>query len=369
MANQTAGSTSFRKLPPDRWPSDCRALLKGTQDGRSSFSVSGAWRPKWSSGTREMRLADFAIFLNWFIESGRYQAGLSVAVQVTYELVEAYYLALEKAGLSFNTRARRLNGLYAALRQLAPPADRWRWLQKAAKECEGFAAETKQACLDDPSTEELAQVARELFRRAEQGDESNLDSALLFRDGLLILLFALAGPRRHTLYVMDIGVNLKAEGDDWVVEWPAQQMKGGKRGVRRALPRLLAVTTAKYIEKHRPVLMARAAAPAPGALRAVWISDRGTRLCESSIYKRVCKWTEEILHKRINPHRFRHAGATTLAVLHPEEVALVTPWLTHSCRDSARQSYILAQDIDATRRFAETIDEERFGREKSDEDR
>jgi integrase len=156
---------------------------------------------------------------------------------------------------------------------------------------------------------------------------------------------------------MDLGTNLKVDGDDWMAEWPAKQMKGGRRGVRRVLPELLTVALNRYLEKHRPVLLTRAASPTP----AVWLSDRGTRLCESEIHKRVCKWTEEILHIRVSPHRFRHAGATTLAVLHPEEVALATPWLTHACRDSARDSYILAQDLDASRRFVKAIYEEKSG--------
>jgi integrase len=313
-----------------------------------------------------MRRDDFAIFLNWFVISGRYRPDLPVVAQVTKEVVELYYLELEKADLSFNTRARRLNGLYAALRLLDPPAKKWLWLQKAAKECETYADETRLVPREQPTSKDLVGVAVELFRRSEQDVHSDVERAVLFRDGVLVLFLAVTGIRRHSLAVMEIGVNLKVQGDDWTAEWPASQMKGGRRAVQRLLPPLLMSPLLQYLEKHSPVLLSRAASPMCDAQAAVWLSDRGTRLSEAAIYKRVCKCTEEVLNVRIGPHRFRHAGATTLAVLHPEEVALATPWLTHLSPRSASKSYILAEDLEASRRFARAVLGEHSERGKSD---
>jgi hypothetical protein len=173
-------TVSFRKLPFEHWPADCSVLLRDPRDGKRTFSVTKSRQPRWSPGTRKMRLDDFAIFLNWLTESGNHQKELPVAAQVTKELAKAYYVDLEKAGLGFHTRARRLNGLYAALRQLAPPGDRWRWLQKAPKECEKFAAETRKVPTKQPTTDDLVRTAFELFQRAERGEQSDLKGALLF---------------------------------------------------------------------------------------------------------------------------------------------------------------------------------------------
>ncbi len=70
---------------------------------------------------------------------------------------------------------------------------------------------------------------------------------------------------------------------------------------------------------------------------------------------RVGNLTLELTGKRVPPHFFRDAAATTLARVSPDAVKLIRPVLAHSGFKTAERHYIHAQTIDAGRRYAEVV--------------
>jgi integrase len=358
----------FRTLPVDQWPTDCQQFLERGDRGANPFaSRSSAWHRQ-SSASRKLRLDDLGIFLDWLIATNRYRADSVVADQVAQHLIEEYYADLEGAGVGFYTKARRLIGLYVCLRTLSPKSD-WNWLLKVGKECERIAKATKEPPDSLPLTPDLAGAGIELLRRSADVDHSDLERAVLYRDGLLICFLAFVAPRRHALHAMSVSSHLTKQGETWVIEWPPEDIKGRRRGVRRELPHILGATLERYFEVHHRVLMAGAKNLAGAKGLPVWATVHGSRMSEDQISKRVKQWTEEILGVAVNVHAFRHSGATTLAVLHPEHIALATSWLGHASPDTAASFYILAESVDASTRFTTAIDALRFGSKRFSHER
>ena len=66
----------------------------------------------------------------------------------------------------------------------------------------------------------------------------------------------------------------------------------------------------------------RGAKPAGEAL---WVSSRGSALTEMAIYLRIREHTQKAFGQAINPHLFRDAAATTLAIADPAHVRVAAP--------------------------------------------
>ena len=190
---------------------------------------------------------------------------------------------------------------------------------------------------------------------------SVLERAILFRDGLIIMFVALTGTRRGALRVMRIGEHLQRREGSFEVRWSASEMKGGRRGYRLELGHRLSACFDRYLECHRPILLARAKSPSPGEARAVWLSERGTHLSEDGMSRQVGRRTEDAFNIAVNLHAFRQSACTTIAIEIPEHAWIATPLLQHATGDTATQVYNLGSALEASRRVTKAIDADRFG--------
>ncbi|HVM81779.1 MAG TPA: hypothetical protein VMU06_22350 [Stellaceae bacterium] len=352
--------TGFKQLPHNQWPADCLPLLQPVPAGGNPYS--GAQTPwtRLNPTSRKVRLQSFAVFLDWLMRTGRYDSGRPVTKQVTRNLAEAYDVDMAAAKLSYYTRGIRLSGIYAGLRELAPKGE-WRWLQQVAKECERLAKETRELPAFQPLPIDLVRAGLTYLQRSEAPGLSDRKRATLFRDGTIIIFFALVGQRRGAVAVMLLGEHLKTDEPTWLVDWPPEDIKGKRHGHTQELPDELVRILRRYLEVHRPVLLQRAEKVTPVAARALWLSERGTPLCESAIYKRHRHVSKDILGIAVNPQAVRHAGATFIAKEHPELVAIIAEWLGHTNGRTAPEHYILETNIAVSRRFVGAIDKMRFG--------
>jgi integrase len=138
-------------------------------------------------------------------------------------------------------------------------------------------------------------------------------------------------------------------------------MKGGKRGYDAEIGPKLTTLFGRYLETYWPVLLGQAGLSTADARFPLWLSIRGTRMCESAIYKAVCRRTKAALGTAVNPHRFRHAIATTVAIELPEHTPIVTPLLGHLDEETAEQAYNLATSLQAGGRYGAALDALCFG--------
>ena len=188
---------------------------------------------------------------------------------------------------------------------------------------------------------------------------SGLAATLLHRDGLLIAFLALVPLRIRNLAGLRIGRNVIDVNGTWLIALDARETKT-HAPIDIAWPEVLAAPLATYLTIHRPLLsslVGRWSKPIDGAL---WVSSDGSPMTEMAIYLRVCKHTREAFGAAVNPHLFRDAAATTLAIADPENVRVAAPLLGHRTFSTTERYYQQAKSFEAHRQYITAL----FGEEK-----
>lgn len=117
------------------------------------------------------------------------------------------------------------------------------------------------------------------------------------------------------------------------------------------MPDAAATPLRRYLHTARPYLMAR------GGQRhdRLWVGDNGRPMSAAMVGIRIAQTTERVTGKRISPHLFRDAAATTLARSSPGDAALIRPLLGHSSDQTVARHYIHAGSIEAGRAYADPL--------------
>jgi integrase/recombinase XerD len=181
-----------------------------------------------------------------------------------------------------------------------------------------------------------------------------LEAALLHRDGLMIALLALVPLRRRNFAGLRLDRNVVAINDVWLIVLDESETKT-HAPLEILWPDDLVAPLRTYLNLHRPVLSAinrRGVKPAGDAL---WVSSRGSQLTEMAMYLRVCEHTQKTFGRAINPHLFRDAAATTLAIADPAHVRVAAPLLGHRTFTTTERYYQQAQSFDAHRAYIDAL--------------
>jgi integrase/recombinase XerD len=171
----------------------------------------------------------------------------------------------------------------------------------------------------------------------------------------MIALLAARPIRLANLSSIEIDRHLRRESDDFWLIFPAGEVKN-RRPLEFALPAPLSGPMQRYLDDYRPQLLERRGHNwhgCPG--QALWISEHGTALSRSHIRERICRRTRERFGHAINPHLFRDCAATSVAIEDPAHVSIIMPILGHSRADTAQRYYNQARNLDAARRFQDTV--------------
>ncbi|SEL92823.1 Phage integrase family protein [Roseivivax marinus] len=174
--------------------------------------------------------------------------------------------------------------------------------------------------------------------------------AIGLRDGAMIALLALLPMRRHALAGLQIGPSVFVSETRITIALPELLVKSGRPWETEAPEPCLSVLR-RYLDDGRPVLAARGAGDDPH----LWLDRSGKGLSYDYIGPRIASVTERVLGKRIPPHFFRDAAATTLARMSPESTKLIRPILGHSSDRTAERHYNHARSIEAGRSYAALV--------------
>jgi site-specific recombinase XerD len=186
---------------------------------------------------------------------------------------------------------------------------------------------------------------------AEQ-QSSSATSASRFRDGLMIALLALVPLRRKNFVQLRIGTELKKLDGLWVVEISGLTTKT-HASLDFDWPEELADSLETYLEVHRPVLVARCYRWKTRAGDHLWVALSGSALTAMAFYNIVRKRTRDAFGVAINPHAFRDAAATTLAIHDPVHVRVAAPVLGHRSLSTTEKYYNQAKSLDSHRRYTD----------------
>jgi hypothetical protein len=189
-------------------------------------------------------------------------------------------------------------------------------------------------------SDELLSLGFALMDRAE-GLEG-LDSAITYRDGLIIALLSLLPLRRRNLEGLRIGSSLLRQASHWFVVLSEDDTK--THSVYEApVPDILTAKLDRYVAHYRQILKVRTGRWSKPLESALWASKDGSPMTQMAIYDRIRARTKEAFGEPVNPHLFRDAAATTLAVADPEHVRVAAPLLGHRTFATTERHYLHAQ--------------------------
>ena len=282
---------------------------------------------------------------------------LAAEGRITTGRVKAYVTQLRGLSNSAQTILARLQELGEVARVLNPTRD-WSFINRMAgriRACRTPARSKSHLKL----SEELVELGFALMAQAQL--KTGLEAAILFRDGLIIGFLALVPLRRKNLARLHLRHNLMACAGCWTVILEAEETKTS--GVLEiAWPEVLVDPLVTYLEVHRPHLMAREGRWTSAVTDELWISKDGSPMTEMAIYDRIRARTGEAFDKPLNPHLFRDAAATTLAIGDPAHVRVAAPLLGHRSFASTEKYYQQATAMSAHRDYIEAIQQRKNAR-------
>jgi site-specific recombinase XerC len=317
------------------------ALAHG--DYEDEASPAAGWRP----GTVQTNREGYGRWMNFLI---RTEADLSASLgeRVTPERVRAYVLELADQGLAVQTRCNRISQLYSVMAALCPTRD-WSWLKRRSNRMAVFADDARRTePLDMFTGDILSKALKALKSFCLSESEISLNAAIEFRNWLMVATVTLVPLRRSNFAALSVSKHLRRTGHDWRVELPAEEAKHHKPIVM-PIPEVLHRHLENYFTSVRPVLLAGRVSD------RFWISVRGKPMTSHSIYISMTKFTREALGTAINPHRFRHIGASTVVVANPSFIEAARALLTHGDTQTTKDHYIIGQSLFVGRQNSQLI--------------
>lgn len=170
------------------------------------------------------------------------------------------------------------------------------------------------------------------------------------RDGTMIALLALMPMRRRSFCELTLGQSVLVTPTEVVISLSEEMTKTGMPW-EAPVPPQVAPLLRHYISEVRPALMARGTRTHDH----LWVGKKGEVLRQDYVGQRIAELTLSLTGKRVPPHFFRDAAATTLARVSPDSARLIRPVLAHSGFRTAERHYIHAQTIEAGRDYAALV--------------
>jgi integrase/recombinase XerD len=246
----------------------------------------------------------------------------------------------------------RLQSLAVVLGWLDPDEAGKPWLGRSLARLRAVAKPVRDKRARLRGADELLALGHRLMESAEAGGENLWQRARRYRDGLMIATLACRPLRLKNLIALEIGRQLQRRDGGWWIEIDGQETKTGEP-VSVPFPDALVPALEVYLERWRPQLAS------PGRLassRALWLTDRGRGIGPNHAYIRILRHTRDAFGRSVNPHLFRDAAATTVAITTPDQVGIVSQLLGHRGIGTAQKHYNQARDTQAATAWHKVLD-------------
>jgi integrase/recombinase XerD len=309
-------------------------------DGRSPAA---AWRP----GSIQTNREGYGRWINFLAGSG---ADLTThpADRVTPGRVRSYLGELRQQQLSIRTRCNRISQLLSVMLAIAPDKD-WSWLKRRFRHLDALALENRrQSPLPLLSGDILQPALKALNKLRKDVGKSDLCSAVTHRDWLMVAMATLVALRRRNFANLSIERHMRWVGNSWLIQIPAEESKTAKP-ITMPIPQLLHSHIRFYLEKVRPLLLCDRMSD------RLWITIRHTPMTDHSFYIAMTNFTRKVFGKAINPHKFRHIGATSAVLGAPDKLEAARAFLAHGSSATTQDSYIIGNSLASCRSNAELI--------------
>jgi integrase/recombinase XerD len=334
------------------WPVVDRRLWQEALVPTDPFEPTGGTRAGHSRQSNFKTERGYGRWLTWLATTSQLDANGAPHSRITRERVKAYVEHLDGIGNGGQTILSRLQELGDFARAVAPDHD-WSFINRLASKVRARTVPVRDKRAKLASTMELLGLGLNLMATAQHQSTPRL-AALAYRDGLIIALLALRPLRRRNLAGLVLGHTLVQVGEAWMLRIAPEDTKT-HQPIEMPWPAALVDHLSVYLGLHRPVpaaLRSRWARPVGDAL---WVSSHGSPMTQMALYDQIRQRAREGLGKDVNPHLFRDAAATTMAVEDPQHVRLASPLLGHRNPGTTERHYQQAQAIEAHREFVAAL--------------
>jgi integrase/recombinase XerD len=324
------------------WPARDRAAWAAARQSAGPLD-DGGLAAAWSTKTVRQTEKGYGLWLGCLARYGRLDPEAAPGARLTRDSLTLFGNELLDR-VAPQTAASRVRDLSVMIRVLDPDADRSlvrRMQANLARRAPPSRA--KRERMIAPSllfTAGLARMDRVEHERHRKHDVRNVR----YRDGLLMAILAARAFRRGNLAQMRIGRHITRIDRVYVCSFSGAETKNGRELVE-PLPVALTSYIDHYLAEVRPALLRG------HVCDAFWVSTYRAALSEQSIYTKICAATEEELGVRLNPHLFRDALATGIAIDDPEHIRMASRLLGHADQRTTEGHYIHAEALTASRRY------------------
>lgn len=339
-------------MPLHQWPKADLEVWRASTAAVDPFADQGGERAGMRAHSNRRLQSSYGRWLTVLVRSGDLAQDAEPAKRIRKDSVEQFVRTLQDLGNMPSTIALRLTDLLLMARLFEPAAD-WGFIARLAKRVGAKDSKPKDKRASLRGSHELLKLGHELMESAEL-QSSSATSASRFRDGLMIALLARVPLRRKNFVQLRIGTELKKLDGLWVLEISGLTTKT-HAPLDFDWPEELAGALETYLEVHRPVLVARCYRWPTRAEDHLWVALSGSALTEMAFYDIIRKRTKAAFGKAINPHAFRDAAATTLAIHDPGHVRVAAAVLGHRSLSTTEKYYNQAKSLDAHRRYTDAL--------------
>jgi integrase len=173
-------------------------------------------------------------------------------------------------------------------------------------------------------------------------------AAVAYRDWLMLAMAALLVLRRRNFATLSIERHMRLAKEKWLIDVPPEESKT-KKPITMPIPQVLHSHIRFYLEQVRPQLLRGQTSD------RLWITICGTPMTGHSFYIAMTNFTQKVFGMAINPHRFRHIGATSVVLGAPEKLEAARAFLAHGSSATTQDHYIIGNNLAASRSNSELI--------------
>lgn len=329
-------------MPVDCWPEADMEIWERACAPGDFFDDDAGARQGYSRISNRKTEKGYGRWLTFLRHHDAASLALTPADRITSELARRYVERLFELDNSTATILTRLQELRDAAKVFGPERD-WNFLNALASNVRARHKPARSK-LHLRLSDELFDLGMHLIHKAQNFE--GVEAAVLHRDGLMIAFLALVPLRRSNLAEMRIGANLVEENGTWLILFEESETK--THTVYEAiLPALLMDHLGTYLAIHRPILAVQTGRWSKPVDDALWVSSHGSAMTQMAFYDRVRRHTREAFGVAINPHLFRDAAATTLAIADPGRVRVAAPLLGHRNLSTTERYYQQARTYEA----------------------
>jgi integrase/recombinase XerD len=342
-----AGARSHKPLPVAEWPALDREAWRNANVPGDEFTQSGI-AAQWAPQSRENAELAYGRLLGFLLRKGRLTPVQHVGERIVLD--DLRDLGHE---LSAQLAPHTVRGVYSSLAMafsaMDPGSDR-RQLNQIVARLARTAKSVRDITGNLLSPRELVAIGKGMMDEADSQVLRSSRPASLYRDGLLTMFLALCPLRVGAVSEMQIGLNLIVVDDRATVRFPPEERKKRRIG-DVPLPQALSGRFLRYLSHYRPILQARA----PRRSNALWLSQRGLPLDSDYISNRIKEHLGRRAGKRFTAHMFRHACATYIVEMAPEQARMVVGVLGHRGFQTGQRHYIKGQQHAAARKHQRAV--------------